>query len=245
MGRAALAPLGAVLGAALVAVACSSAPHIVSSDELEAQRRRVLELEREVARARSEAATLRQRVAELERATLQPAPPPAPPAAPSAAVEAEPAPSSAPSAEPARPATSGIEESDLASELPPPSGAPGAASYEAALTALRERRYAEAERELVRFAAEQPGSDLADNAWFWLGESRLARGDAAGAIEAYRTAIERYPEGNKMPDTLLKLGTALEAAGDPDSAREAWQELVRRFPTSAAAEAAALRLAAQ
>jgi tol-pal system protein YbgF len=135
-----------------------------------------------------------------------------------------------------------LEESDLSEAQSAPTASAGAARYEAALVALRDGRAAEAERELLAFAESEPTSDLADNAWFWLAESRLARGDTAGAIEAYRTTIDRYPEGNKIPDALLKLGVALEAGGNLEAAREAWRELVRRFPTSAASEIAAARL---
>ncbi|MGH7858522.1 MAG: tol-pal system protein YbgF, partial [Candidatus Binatia bacterium] len=137
-----------------------------------------------------------------------------------------------------------LEESALSPSQAVPETRASAGRYEAALVALRDGRTEEAERELLAFAREEPTSDLADNAWFWLAESRLARGHTAGAIEAYRTAIDRYPEGNKIPDALFKLGVAFEAVGNGGAAREAWQELVRRFPTSAAAETAAERLEA-
>jgi tol-pal system protein YbgF len=136
-----------------------------------------------------------------------------------------------------------IEESDLVEEQAAASAAPEAASYENGLRLLRDGRPAEAERELAAFALASPDSDLADNAWFWIGESRLARGDAEGALTAYRDAIDRYPDGNKVPDAMFKLGVAFEAAGDPAAAREAWGELLRRFPGSTAAERARERLA--
>jgi len=222
---------------------CSAMPRLISADDLAARDRRILELEREVGKARDEAAALRRRVTDLERELeARPVePPPAAVAPPTAPVDLEPL--------AAPPARVEVEESDLIDAEPATGGAPAPtaesdsdSSYEAALVALRDGRTEEAERLLIEFAEGSPSSDLADNAWFWLGESRAARGDHASAIDAYRTAIDRYPEGNKVPDTLLKLGVALANVGETGPAREAWQELVRRFPTTAAAEAALEKL---
>lgn len=235
----------AVALGAILAAGCTTMPRLMSSNDLDASERRILELEREVGVARAEADALRQRVAELERAAEAAAAiratAPESPQAPEPVVEESPAPP---------PARVAVEESDLAEPGSPgdtaSSGEPAAdaAAYETALRALRDGRVAEAEDELRRFVVSFPGSDLADNAWFWLGESRAAAGDPAGAIDAYRTAIDRYPEGNKIPDVLLKMGVALAATGENAAARESWSELVRRFPNTAAAEAARVRLEA-
>lgn len=228
----------------LLAAGCSTMPQLVSSSDLEARDRRILELEREIGRARAEAATLRQRVTELERAAAESAPVETPESPAVREADREPEPAPLPIAPDVAPRIA-IEESNLAEATSVGAAPEGTARYEAALAALNAGRVEEAERELLRFAESSPDSDLADNAWFWLGESRAAHGDTAGAIEAYRTAVDRYPEGNKIPDALLKLGVALDVIGQRGAAREIWAELVRRFPTTAAADAAALRLEAQ
>jgi tol-pal system protein YbgF len=223
----------------LLASGCSSAPRLVPSAELDSRERHILELERRASSARAENEALRARIAELERQCA------ASPLPPSTAPPPAPVPIEEPVVAPPRPVeieASDLEESDLVDAQSAPATSDSAARYEAALVALRDGRNEEAERALLAFAQEESGSDLADNAWYWLAESRLARGHTAGAIEAYRTAIDRYPEGNKIPDALLKLGVAFEAVGNRAAAREAWAELVRRFPTSAAAETAAERL---
>jgi len=71
------------------------------------------------------------------------------------------------------------------------------------------------------------------------------RQDTAGAAQAYRAAIEKYPNGNKIPDALFKLGHCLALAGDEAGAAEVWRELVRRFPGTVAAERARDRLGAR
>jgi tol-pal system protein YbgF len=219
----------------LIATAgCSAAPPFLDDDRRERVERRLLELEREATRSRLEIERLQRRLAELEaEAGTAPAAASAPAPTPARRLE-EPA---------SRPLAEAIEESELADNLPPPTPAGSDVSYEGALRMLRDGRTAEAESALLAFAAAEPTSDLADNAWFWIGESRLVRGDVDGALAAYRTTIDRYPEGNKVPDAMLKLGHALALSGQTATAREAWAELIRRFPQTAAAEAARERLA--
>ena len=225
--------------AVVVAAGCASpGGNGRERDELE---RRLVSLEKETTRARLEVARLQQRIAELERAGSAPA------------RRAEEAPESATS-EVSSPEmteeTPLVQRRPVASvevdELPEPEDLEPAtgATYDEGLRLLRDGRPVEAEEALHRFAVANADSNLADNAWFWIGESRLVRGDIDGALAADRTTIERYPEGNKIPDALLKLGHALDLRGDVDSAREAWSELVRRYPYTAAAEQARARLAA-
>jgi len=222
------------LAAALLFGGCASPGGGRDRAELE---HRLITLEKEATRARLEVARLQQRIAELERTRA-------------AATSPKIAPERAEAAEPAE----SMEEAPLVQsrpraavevdELPDPQS-PGdatGATYDEGLRLLRDGRPAEAEEALQRFADANPDSNLADNAWFWIGESRLVRGDADGALAAYRTTIERYPEGNKIPDALLKLGHALEQRGDVTAAREAWGELVRRYPYTSAAEQARARL---
>jgi tol-pal system protein YbgF len=145
--------------------------------------------------------------------------------------------------------TQTIEESDLEEEVRAESGAaasgsPAAASddeagaYERALAPLREGRAREAELALEGFVAAYPRSELTDNAWFWIGEARLMRQDVDGALAAFRTGVESFPDGNKTPDSLFKLGHCLALQGDRERAEEVWRELARRFPSTAAAERA-------
>ena len=229
-----LAPL------ALLASACASGDvplfdpgaSRARQDEIE---RRLFELEQESVRSRLEVERLRRRLAALEGAAAAPVAPGEPAAAPAAAPPVETAEAAAP-----RPPAE-IEESELDAEMPaaaPPAAAPPVTpeeQYEQALRLLRDGHPAEAEAALAAFAGAHPASDLADNAWFWIGEARLVRDDVAGALAAYRTAVETYPMGNKTPDALFKIGHCLARQGDAATAGEIWRELVRRFPDTAAA----------
>lgn len=114
--------------------------------------------------------------------------------------------------------------------------------YERSLELLEQGRLAEAESGFLRFLAQNPVSDLADNAQFWLAESALRRADLASALAGFRAVVENYPEANKVPDALLKVGFCLAELGEPESAATVYRELLERFPETTAAETARQRL---
>lgn len=232
-----------VVAALLLASGCASLPFVNrgGGEDRDAElERRLIAIEKESTRSRIELERLRVRVAELEAARTAPVARPATPAAPAppAATPAVPAVPTAP--------REAIEESELAEPEPAqpvatpavPASADATAAYEAALAKLQTGDAAGAEGALAAFLAAHPGSELADNAWFWIGEARLVRQDVEGALTAFRTAVERYPDGNKTPDALFKLGHCLALQGQGGMAAEIWSELVRRFPETAAAERA-------
>jgi len=221
-----------------------------ASADFAALQSRVLELQRKAAVAEVEIARLRQQVAALEAhsggAALTPPPSSA---APAPIVES---PSNLPPPAPAP----RIEVQDLeepTAVAPPPAteavaptavDAAGQAAYDEAYALFHQGRYVDAESSFQRFLQEHPRTELTDNAFYWIGESRFARGDVRGALAAFRQTVESYPQGNKVPDALLKAGQCLQALGDSESARASFEEIVKRFPDSAAAVVAHERLEA-
>lgn len=235
--------------------------------EIEALKTRVLELQRKAAVAEVEIARLRQQVGALESgrpaespaggaASARPsAPPPreaaVPPAGPAPAIEIrdldEPTavpPAAAPPAA-APPAAAPAPAAPAPGSRPDqPVPAAAQALYDEAYTQYHQGRYVDAEAAFQRFLQAYPQSDLSDNAVFWIGECRSARGDLKGALAAFRQVLDAYPDGNKVPDALLEAGQCLQGLGDLDGARANFQDLIRRFPQSAAAETAREKLSA-
>ena len=115
--------------------------------------------------------------------------------------------------------------------------------YDESYTLFHEKRYLESEEGFGRFLDLYPNVDLADNAQFWIGECRYARGEYDEALEAFMATVGRYPDGNKVADALYKAGRCLEALDDRERAAATYEEVGRRFPSSAAATAARERLA--
>lgn len=105
--------------------------------------------------------------------------------------------------------------------------------YDQGYRQYNQGEFISAETTFQRFLQRYPGTSLADNAQYWIGESRFGRGDLRGALAAFRETVSRFPEGNKAPDALLRAGRCLEGLGDPDAAIETYRELVRRYPNSA------------
>ncbi|MEL7058858.1 MAG: tol-pal system protein YbgF [Acidobacteriota bacterium] len=116
------------------------------------------------------------------------------------------------------------------------------ALYDEAYALFHRQQYAQAERAFAHYLERAPESELADNAQFWIGETRWARGDDAGALDAFMQTVERFPRGNKVVHALLKAGQTLERMGRRDEAVETYREVLRLKPDSAAALTAQERL---
>lgn len=116
--------------------------------------------------------------------------------------------------------------------------------YDQGYALFHQRRYDEAEYVFGQVLARHGGHELADNALFWIGESRYAQGRYDDALAAFTGTVERYPEGNKVGDAMLKAGKCLEATGQGSRAAATYEEVRRLFPDSAAAIMAEERLEA-
>lgn len=77
-----------------------------------------------------------------------------------------------------------------------------------------------------------PKSEHADNAQFWIGEIFYREKWYEKAILEYQKVIENYPNGNKVPASLLKQGFAFLSLGDKANARLILKELAKKYPES-------------
>jgi len=77
-----------------------------------------------------------------------------------------------------------------------------------------------------------PKSERADNAQFWIGEIYYREKWYEKSILEYQKVIENYPNGNKVPASLLKQGFAFLNLGDKANSRLILQELVKKYPKS-------------
>ncbi|HEY4239930.1 MAG TPA: tol-pal system protein YbgF [Kofleriaceae bacterium] len=128
-------------------------------------------------------------------------------------------------------------------DAPPDRGGDAGTEYRAAVELVKGGSYAEALTALHAFLAKYPKHDYADNAQYWIGETFYAQHDYARALVEFRTVVEVYPRGNKVPDALLKIGFCHQQLGQADKARAVLGEVVSRFPKSEPAALAEKRLA--
>ncbi|MBL4760062.1 MAG: tol-pal system protein YbgF [Mariprofundaceae bacterium] len=116
--------------------------------------------------------------------------------------------------------------------------------YTAAYLALKSGRYDEAIASFQAFLNIYPSGEYTDQAYYWLGESLLAKGEALPAVEAFNTLTQTYPKSSKYQAGLLKLAIAYQQAERLGDAKAVLQRLIDEDPDSKAAERARSRLSA-
>jgi tol-pal system protein YbgF len=115
--------------------------------------------------------------------------------------------------------------------------------YRRSLEALRGGRHVEAAAGFRDFLKQHPNHDFADNAQYWLGECYYDQKDYPMAMREFRRVVERYPQGNKVADALLKVGFAHLALGSTEAGRQTLEQVVRSYPRQEAAALASAKLA--
>lgn len=154
------------------------------------------------------------------------------------------------STEPVKPRAEAPQSPATATDRPPETSvaagdpAKEQATYDAAYSLLRpeQRRYPEAIKAFNSFLRKYPGSDLADNAQYWLAEAYYVTQDNASALAAFRQLTDKYPDSPKVPGALLKMGYILDAEGEKTEARKHLKQVLNKYPSSPAAGMARQRL---
>ena len=116
--------------------------------------------------------------------------------------------------------------------------------YEMGKSLFEQRKYSEAISRLRTYLSENPGSENASAAQFYIAESLYARQQYEDAILEYQKVIKDYPKSSQVAYSLLKQGQSFQAAGDNDSARLLYTKVIRDFPKSPAYSVANARLKA-
>jgi tol-pal system protein YbgF len=114
--------------------------------------------------------------------------------------------------------------------------------YDTAMNDLSKGNYDLAEDGFLQFLKKNPQSELADDARYGLAESYYARKMYDEAATEFQRVADIYPEGNKAPAALLKLGLTFKAQGKTREARETWENLLKKYPLAEEAKVARQRL---
>jgi len=99
-----------------------------------------------------------------------------------------------------------------------------------AVQKLNDGRHAEAEIDLLAFAAAYPRHSAADNALFLAGLVREVRGDCAGALKLFESVPLKYPAGDAVPQAQLERGRCLRILGRSDEAKSVLKQLAMEHP---------------
>jgi len=114
--------------------------------------------------------------------------------------------------------------------------------YKDSLSAYRGGKYADAYAGFQEFLKTNPSIDYVDNALYWLGECQFGLGNFDNAIGYFNRVLRETPDGNKVPDAMLKMSLAFERQGRADTAKDTLQKLVTQYPSSQAGQLGAQKL---
>lgn len=132
------------------------------------------------------------------------------------------------------------------SDKPVPVAAPAAgesADYQAAYNSLIKQGDALAAAKLFQaFLQSYPGSSLAPNAWYWLGESYYALGSYDLALKSFGILLDRYGDSGKAPDALLKSGYCQLELDNEAAGKQTLETVIAKYPASPVADLARSRL---
>ncbi len=103
-----------------------------------------------------------------------------------------------------------INEEKILPEAPP------LEQYEFATSFLKVGDYNMAERAFREFVDTNPDNDLSGNAQYWYAETFRIRQLYTDAASAYLDGYKKYPNSEKAPINLLKLGISLVQIGEKD-----------------------------
>lgn len=92
------------------------------------------------------------------------------------------------------------------------------------------------------FLDANPGSDLADNSAYWIGESLYSQKKYRDAIQQFDAVINGYPNSDKVPAALLKKGYAYVELGQRSQGIVQLQYVLHEHPRAQEASLAREKL---
>lgn len=116
-------------------------------------------------------------------------------------------------------------------------------AYTAAYLALKSGRFDEASKGFNEQLDSYPDGEYADQAWYWLGETRYAQQAYAMAGNAFKYVINNYPKSVKYDAALLRLGNVSKVLKRNDDAIKYYNRLINEYGDTKSAEQAREALA--
>lgn len=126
-------------------------------------------------------------------------------------------------------------------EAPPPGG-DDQSLYNEAYNDYLKGNYALALRAFEEYASTFPRSELADNAYYWMGETYYRQGKFQQAIDRFDVVLTQYPNSDKAAWALLKKGYGQLELGQRSQGVDQLRRVIRQYPTSDEANLARQRL---
>ena len=114
--------------------------------------------------------------------------------------------------------------------------------YKSGYKAVMAGALEEGRQTLFTFLLKHASHDLADNALYWIGESYYSEKNYADAIQYFQRIVDDYPNGNKVPDAMVKAALTLHRVGEEPQGRFLLTQVVKVYPGTHSAEVARKKL---
>ncbi len=115
-------------------------------------------------------------------------------------------------------------------------------AYDEALGLLKQSRYQDFVVAAQQFVTNWPTSQLVDDIWYWIAEAHYVNREFENALNSFRTVVVRYPDSQRVPEALLKMGYIQYDIGAYNEAAEIFRDILARFPAHNVAISAQTRL---
>ena len=103
------------------------------------------------------------------------------------------------------------------------------AAYDAAFDLFRRSRTLDSTYAFVAFLRSYPQSPLADDVWYWLGQSRYIMGELNDALVAMSIVSQYFPKSPRLPSAQLKVGYIYYELGEDAKAHQVLNTLLQDF----------------
>ncbi|MBL8953168.1 MAG: tetratricopeptide repeat protein [Myxococcaceae bacterium] len=134
------------------------------------------------------------------------------------------------------------EDRGVPSEPEEIDAAQGDELFQKGLEALKTGNVSGAVEQLSKFASAAPRHAKADNALYFSGVGKMGLNDYEDAARTFEEVASRYPAGDAVQDSMLKLAECRMKLNRPKEARAVYEKIVSRFPGTVAASQAQGRL---
>ncbi len=104
--------------------------------------------------------------------------------------------------------------------------------YEYAMNLLKQGDYETAEKAFIEFISVGSDTKLLSNSNFWLAETYYVRENYKDAAKSYLNLYQKYPEAQKAPNALLKLGISLVNMDQREQGCVTFLKLQEAFPSA-------------